>query len=84
MCVLLKRPTISTTDSFIKKTTANTDQIRDIEERIESLGEVLTSPMGDRDSEEKARRKALRKYVLPSTRNNRKFLSRLDYSQEVG
>jgi hypothetical protein len=52
-----------TADRFPQQTAANTEQIRDIEERIQSLAEVLASPMNDQDSEEKARRKALRKFV---------------------
>ena len=48
----------------LQQTTANTEQIKDIEERIQSLGEVLASPVGDRDSEEKARREALRRFML--------------------
>ena len=49
---------------------ANADQIRDLEERIQSLslGEALASPVGDQDSEENARREALRKFVpVPSS-----------------
>ena len=43
---------------------ANGDQIKDIEDRIQSFGEILSSPVGDRDSEEKARREILRKSVF--------------------
>lgn len=39
-------------------------QIKDIEARIESLVQVLTSPVGDKDTEEKARREVLRKFVF--------------------
>lgn len=39
------------------------ERIREIEERVQSLSEILASPVGDQDNEEKARRKALRKYV---------------------
>ena len=52
-----------TTDNFPQQTTANAEQIRDIEERIQSFAEVLASPVSDQDSEEKARKKALRKLV---------------------
>ena len=36
----------------------------DIEERVKSLAGTLASPVGDQDSEEKARRKALREFVV--------------------
>ena len=49
----------------LQQTTANADQIKEIEGRIESLAEVLASPAGDQDSGEKARREVLRKFVLP-------------------
>lgn len=51
-------------DHILQQTTANTEQIEDIEERMQSLGELLRSPVGDQDAEEKARRTALRKYVF--------------------
>jgi len=38
--------------------------MKDIEDRIQSLADVLAFPVGDQDNAEKARRKALRKYVL--------------------
>lgn len=55
---------LSTADRFLQQSTANAEQIRDIEERVQSLAEVLASPVGDQDSEEKARREALRKFAL--------------------
>ena len=48
----------------LQQTIANVGQIKDIEERIQSLGEVLSSPASEQDVEEKARREVLRKYVL--------------------
>ena len=51
-------------DQFTQQTTANADQIREIEERIQSLG-VLAYPIDDEDNEEKARRDTLRRFVLP-------------------
>jgi len=49
----------------LQQTTANAEQIREIEERVQSLAEALTSPVGDQDSGEKARREVLRKFVFP-------------------
>ena len=40
------------------------NQIEGIEERIQSLGDVLASPVGEQDVEERARRDVLRKYIL--------------------
>jgi hypothetical protein len=48
----------------LQQTTANADQIIDIQRRVQSLSEVLASPVFDQDSDEKARRDALRKLVL--------------------
>ena len=48
----------------MQQTTANAGQIDDIEERIESLGEILAFPAGDQDIEEITRRIALRKFVF--------------------
>ena len=53
-----------TADLFLQQTVANAEQIRDIEERVQSLADVLASPVNDQDSGEKARRETLRKYVL--------------------
>ena len=63
MCGVLKYPAILTTDSFLQQTTANAQQIKDIEERVQSLAGVLTPPFCDEDSEEKARREVLRRFV---------------------
>lgn len=51
--------------------TINAEQIRDIEGRVQSLAEILGSPVSDRDSEEKARREALRKSVHSHKRYRR-------------
>ena len=48
----------------MQQTIANAEQINDIEERIESLSEILAFPVGDWDAEEMARRIALRKSVF--------------------
>ena len=48
----------------LQQTIANVGQIKDIEERIQSLGGALASPVGEQDVEEKARREVLGKYVL--------------------
>jgi hypothetical protein len=40
------------------------EQIKDIEQRVQSLAKILASPARDQDSEEKARREALRELVL--------------------
>ena len=53
-----------TADCVLQQTIANAEQINDIEERIESLGEILAFPVGDWDAEEKARRTALKKFVF--------------------
>ena len=55
----------SATHRFWQQTAANTDQIGEIGNRVESLCEVLESPVDDEDSEEKARREALRRFVSP-------------------
>ena len=64
MYIALKYLAIMTTDSFLQQTIANTQQIRDVEGRVRSLARFLTSPVGDQNSEEKARREALRRFVL--------------------
>ena len=53
-----------TADRFLQQTAANAEQIREIEERVQSLADVFASPVNDQDSGEKARRETLRKYVL--------------------
>ena len=42
-----------TADCFSQQTTANAEQIRDIEERVRSFAKVLTSSVGDQDSGER-------------------------------
>ena len=54
-----------TADCILQQTIANAEQIKDIDGRVESLSELLTSRVGDQDTDEKARRTALRKFVLP-------------------
>ena len=63
MYITLKYLALLTADRFTQQTTANEQQIKDIEERVQSLAGVLTSPICDQDSEEKARREALRRFV---------------------
>jgi hypothetical protein len=53
------------TDHVLQQTAANAGQIRDVEERVQSLGEILKYPVGDQDTDEKARRETLRRFVLP-------------------
>ena len=48
----------------MQQTVANAEQINDIEERIESLSEILAFPAGDQDTEEMRRRTTLRKLVF--------------------
>ena len=67
----------------MQQTAANAEQMRDIEERVRSLSEVLASPVGDQDSEEKARREVLRKFGSPPYRTMGTSLNRIGYSQEV-
>ena len=47
----------------MQQTVANAKQIEDIEERVQSLAEVLAYPVDGQDDEEKVRREALRKFV---------------------
>ena len=56
---------LSVADRFLQQATANVEQIAEVEERIQSLGGILKYPVGGQDSEEKARREALRRCVLP-------------------
>ena len=51
-------------DCIVQQTVANAEQINDIEERIESLSEILAFPAGDQDTEEMKRRIALRMLVF--------------------
>ena len=57
----------------MQQTADNADQIGELEERVEALGEVLASPVGERDIGEKARRNALRKSVIPPLRKRRRI-----------
>ena len=59
----------------LQQTADNADQIKEIEERVQSLGEVLASPVGVRDDAEKARRNALRKLVISPSDKHWHFLS---------
>ena len=70
MCDALKCPVLSAADRFLQQTAANAQQIRDIEERVQSLAGVLTSPICDGDSEEKARREALHGFVPHTARTH--------------
>ena len=63
MYIALRYSALLTADRFPQQTAANTQRIREIEERVESLAGVLASPICDEDSEEKARREALRRFV---------------------
>ena len=63
MCVTPKHLVSSAAHCPLQQTIANVSQIKDIEERIQSL-EALASPVSEQDVEEKARREVLRKYVL--------------------
>ena len=71
-------------DRSLQQTAANVDQIREIEERIQSLGGILTYPVGDQDSGEKARREALRMFVPFPLRNNGASFNGVLHPQEVG
>ena len=77
-------PFLLTIDRFLQQTAANADRIRDIEERVRSLDEVLTSLVGDQDKEEMARRGALRKFARVWFRSASTYLNQIGYSQEVG
>ena len=56
-------PVLSTVNRFLQQTVANAKQIEDIEERVQSLAEVLAYPVDGLDGEEKARREVLRGFV---------------------
>ena len=73
-----------TADRILQQTTTNVEQIKDIEERIQLLAEVLASPVGDKDTEEKTRRQTLIKFVPPSPGDIFAFLNHLYRLQEVG
>ena len=44
---------------------SNTDQMREVEGRIQSLTGILTYPVGEHDGEEKARREVFRRFIPP-------------------
>ena len=56
--------------------------MKEIEERIQSLAQVLASPVGDQDCEEKARRDVLRKSVC-SHQKHQHIAHRIGCSQEA-
>ena len=66
-----------------QQTTDNADQIGEIEERVQSLRKVLESPVGDRDNEEKARRGALRKSVMPPSTKIATFLNQIGFRRKL-
>ena len=85
MWVLPQHLVLSIADSFLQQTAANADQIRELNERVRSMGGILAYPVSDKDSEEKARREALRGYVpLPRRDTDTISLSLIRRSQEVG
>ena len=59
---------------FLQQFAANVEQVGDIEKRVQSVAEALTYPVGDQDSGEKARREALRRFLLPPSRDIGMFL----------
>ena len=63
MCVIPKHLVSLAAHCALQQTIANIGQIKDIEKRIQSLGEALASAVGQQHAEEKARREVLRKYV---------------------
>ena len=71
-------------DRIPQQTTANADEIKEVDERIRSLGGILARPVGDQDSEEKARREALRRFVLPALRDTGGLFNHVVHLQEVG
>lgn len=72
LSVLMKNCDVSTAECFVltaahhflQQTKVNEDQIKEVEEKVQSLCKMLTHPVGDQDSEEKARREILRVFVL--------------------
>ena len=67
-----------TADCLLQQTIANAEKIKDIEDRIESLSEILASPVRDQDTDEKARRTTLRRFVFPLPNCTNTFLNQLD------
>ena len=70
-------PVPLTADCILQQTIANVKQIKDIEDRIEPLSGILASPVGDQDTDEKARRTTLRKFVFPFQSCTSTFLNQL-------
>jgi hypothetical protein len=70
-------------DCSLQQTNANEDEMKKVEQRIQSLGGILTYPIGDKDREEKMRREALMRFVLPLRDSDTPF-NRAVYPQEVG
>ena len=57
--------TFSSVDCFLpQQTSDNTENVMDIERRVESLGGVLASPPSEDDFAEKARRVELQRFVF--------------------
>ena len=73
-----------TANHTLQQTTANMEQIKDTEERIQSLSEILTSPVDDQDTNEKARRAALRKFVLLLFKLHEQSSEPVGFTQDVG
>ena len=49
------------------------DKVRDIEQRVQSLSSVLASPVGEGDCAEKGRRAELKRFVLGTCTNIKRF-----------
>lgn len=79
----LQASVLLTADRFLQQTAANAEQIREIEERLQSLADVFASPVNDQDSGEKARRETLRKYVLFNEASVH-YSNYINYPQKVG
>lgn len=75
-------PILLSTKSSLQQARANTEQVKDIDERVQSLYEVLSSPVGDQDFEEKARRESLRMSVY-SLQGTPTHTNPIDYIQEA-
>lgn len=49
---------------FLQQHIANAEQFKEVNKRVQSLSQVLTSPVDDQDIDEKARRETLRRFVF--------------------
>lgn len=58
-----------------QQTTANLDQIGEVEEMIQSFGAVLGHSVCNQDGEEKARSEVLGRFALPRSGNGCMFLT---------